>query len=765
MRRRVSVPKRKPFRISLQWALFIFSCLALLSAISAFLLALSIHWHPNAADSQVQRTTTHFQDTAVGTSDGSFLPLTAYLEPPLQAATPLPPRVKIPLKKVQYPQVKTCLDIPNLFPVHHAKADDDKFGPNVGKLKSLYEIREEYAKVCPVDADPFLPWIHDLFLSSNYQFVEFVAHNKRRCRTDPSFGMPDLKNLEPQVALMQSVPIKRLDPEDELLRGLEPKDRQHRYRLASLEDADPDTLETRFICHFHHVSNSGERSFLGETFSAFPYNYEDVNYRKGPRLKPMLTRPENAEDFNGAHNDQVWNSVFHFRCPVPENVQSMLRDGATRQTPNGVLPGLYMDLVPIRTPPRETKEGYSPYRKDPAFDPSTQWGQNHLLPRVQDSGRWTNIPIGCRSPVDRREKKSVTLTDKKDYLVGCLWASAAFTTRGPNAALDTSTAMRLLEWLAFHLYIAKLDHVYIYDNTEAHTDTVSLQPIIDLFPPNRITRIPWKHRVCNNNFKGGERSSQYSAEASCRIRYGPSTEWMIFFDTDEYLIPQGNWTDLQDWLRTSTKTGAISKETKILSFFQTRPFPRVDFMEPYYNHGGGCGETVDSAKCLTKRESATFLETYDCETTPLPKPNFGWRAQKQIYQPEYVLNHFVHYTMVTQRANVHPDERIPAFLQRAPYERRVNELTEAFMLHAKTKPPAQTQGWKRICAAALQSSGKQTCPVGIPWPLNVTTTNQEPVLNEDGYSFNCYQHSKIQNHLVPRLREILKPLQAQYKEK
>ncbi|KAL3936430.1 MAG: hypothetical protein SGBAC_008248, partial [Bacillariaceae sp.] len=335
MRRRLTVPRRKPLRISLQLALFIFSCLALLLALSIFFLALSIH-------SQVPTsspTTSHVQDTtAAGLSrDGSFLPLTAYLEPPLENnILPLPHRVNMPLKKVQYPQVKTCLDMPNLFPVHHAKADDDKYGPNVGRLKSLYENRDEYAKVCPVDADPFLPWIHDVFLSSDYHTVDFVAHNKRRCRTDPSF-MADLENLEPQVALLQSVPIKRLHPEDELLRGLvEPKDKQYRYRLASLEDADPDTLETRFICHFHQVNISGEKLLLGETFSIFPYNYEDVNFRKGPRLKPMLTRPENEKDVNGAHNDQVWN--------IPENLQSILRDGITHQSPDIVMPGLYLDL-------------------------------------------------------------------------------------------------------------------------------------------------------------------------------------------------------------------------------------------------------------------------------------------------------------------------------------------------------------------------------------------------------------------------------------
>lgn len=61
----------------------------------------------------------------------------------------------------------------------------------------------------------------------------------------------------------------------------------------------------------------------------------------------------------------------------------------------------------------------------------------------------------------------------KDYLVGCTWASAAYTTRGDDN-LDTSTSERMLEWLTYNLEVAGFDHIYIFDNTAAYTDTTSL---------------------------------------------------------------------------------------------------------------------------------------------------------------------------------------------------------------------------------------------------------------------------------------------------
>ena len=128
---------------------------------------------------------------------------------------------------------------------------------------------------------------------------------------------------------------------------------------------------------------------------------------------------------------------------------------------------------------------------------------------------------------------------------------------------------RLLEWLTNHLYVVNMDQIYVYDNSGANTDVFSLANVTNLFPRDKVTRIDWPFRVCNNNIPAhwntGERSSQYSAEASCRLRFGPFTEFLASFDTDEYLTPMGKWTDLRQWL-----TEGVKPETNILSFWSTK---------------------------------------------------------------------------------------------------------------------------------------------------------------------------------------------------
>jgi hypothetical protein len=807
-------PKRKPLRISLHRALCLLSLFVLATTIFFFVIAfhtlnkeaekekdslvasVSQPFEPKRnrsiqADTRQERATANIQQQPppqddkllvqqylLRTVNQTFLPLMAHVEPPLQTGiSPLPVRTKGPLRSYAYPnKIRSCQDVQNNWPVDHPKELDTTFGPNVGQLQSLYPLRDAYAaQICPVDADPFLPWIQDVFASVDGLFIEFIAHNKRRCRTAPITFADDLANLEPQVAIMQSVPVKRLttDEQQRLVPGWNAQDQHtHRYRLASLEEADEDGRETRFLCHFHSLrimedGSSVQKVVLGETLSVFPYNYEHANFRKGPKPHPMLTRPKDAQDVHGAHNEQVWNSILHFKCPVPPELQEIVQSGDSVDHLN--IPSIYLDLVPIRTPARETREGYCPQVPSSSFDPHKEWGIMHVLPTVEESGRWANIPL-ChppaksivKTPKQSQEAMGVSESPKQHYLVGCLWASAAFTTRGVGATMDTSTSERLLEWLVYHLYIAKLDHVYVYDNTEAHTNTTSLQPVLDLFPPDRVTSIPWKHRVCNNNRpahnNAGERSSQYAAEASCRVRYGPTTEWLVSFDTDEYLIPQGNWSNLQEWLKESVKSGKIGKNTHILSFFQTRALPNVQYMEPYMDDDK-CGATIDesSSKCLTKRSEATFLQAYDCESTPLPKPDFGWRAKKQIYRPSFVLNHFVHYSTVTARIHDAPDEASPPFLQRKPWERRVGEVDEAFMLHTKTTSPPATLNWRDHC----QDPNKpKQCPVGIVWPLG----GAKPTVTRDGLARNCYQHERIQKKLASKLQTILEPLRKQYFE-
>jgi hypothetical protein len=175
--------------------------------------------------------------------------------------------------------------------------------------------------------------------------------------------------------------------------------------------------------------------------------------------------------------------------------------------------------------------------------------------------------------------------EKTHFLVACVWASHSFSTRGQADDADSSTAGRLREFLSYHLRIAGFDHVYVYDNSDAtsSSNNNTLADVTGMFSPRLVTRIPWPHRVCNNNppaaANPGERSSQYAAESSCRARYGPDTTWMATLDVDEYLLPTGErWKTLRQWLEHVTSDEG---DTKILNFYQTRALPNVDLMVPY----------------------------------------------------------------------------------------------------------------------------------------------------------------------------------------
>jgi hypothetical protein len=564
-----------------------------------------------------------------------------------------PLRTQFPdsLKKYTYEQLRKCSDVPSKLPVNQPVELNSAY-KNTNNRTPLLTKKFHYAKYCPVDADPYLPWIHDIFPStmnletSRVEHVEIIAQNKRRCNTDENRFANDLKNLEPQVAIMQPVPIKRISshearflapelwssqPHQSLANSssslydsiiVDSRASVSRYRLATYEDADKNSQETRFICRFHTLDfGEGNEStlrkvILAETLSVFPYNYEYVAWRKDSF--PMLSKGG-----SGANNC-FWNSVQHFRCPIPSHLQqivghdkSVINDAAT----------VYLDLVPIRTRVRLGNEEYftedmaGDYVEQSSFDPKREWGEAHVLPEVEASGRWENIPLCAspmpgRSPNDELNVKDLAAAEsvnvsvpKKHTLMGCVWASATFTARG-NSPVDSSPSSRLFEWLTYHLYVANMDHIYVYDNSGAHTNEISLLNITNLFPRNRVTRIDWPFAVCNNNSpthaNAGERSSQYAAEASCRLRFGPFTDFLASFDIDEYLIPMGNWTNLKQWI-----AEGVDKNTNILTFKSARASPNYDYMQPYWD-GGECGINETNANCVIQRPDALYLETYNC---------------------------------------------------------------------------------------------------------------------------------------------------------
>jgi hypothetical protein len=461
--------------------------------------------------------------------------LAAYLEETDQSqweTRPLPSRTPkaADLTKRQYPRLNSCSKLMEQWPV------DDS----------------------PVDEDPFLPWIHDVFPTHDGKFIQFVAQNKNRCHTGTTDEEEAILHwMKPQTALFEHIPLKRLS--------------DGRYRLSSHEDADPESVSTRFICKF---KPSGDI-----TFSSFNNDYEWVSYRKGQRK--MFER-------DGRDIKQIHTSQLLFKCPVPPALQEKIRDGSSVVDDWA---SIFVDVIPIRSPPRYGYPGeFLPPKYDErkeknikigTFDPQKEWGVNHILPDLEDSGRWINIPI-CKPSLMTYEPKALEIDSvdpplevgefsKKHHLVSCLWASAGYTTRGHRFAINDGQR-RLIEWITFNKMLG-FDHFYIYDNTAAFTAETSLQPVANMFPED-VTIVKWPSKVCNNNPNNvdspGERSSQYAAESSCQLRFGPHVKWIGQFDIDEYLVPMGNYTSLLPLLSKLDEEG-----TKILSFGSWRSWPRA----------------------------------------------------------------------------------------------------------------------------------------------------------------------------------------------
>lgn len=412
------------------------------------------------------------------------------------------------------------------LPARKTKASElDVMEFDVSSCKKLPEQWPINENVAPTNKDPFLPWIHDVFPTADGKFIQFVAQNKRRCQSGRRKN--DIKKfMQPNIALFQHVPIQRINVEG---------DKKTQYRLTSHEQADEDGVETRFICRF---KPSGE-----ETLSVFNFNYDFHTLRKA--YSGTFTE-------EGFDNHMIWSSQFLFRCPVPPSLQEDIKSGRTVMNDYA---SLFVDLIPIRTPPRFGKPTrYLPPRlfdEKNDWDVEKEWGQSHILPAIEDSGRWENIPI-CKpslmtypdeaemqsdesddSAIKEHDEKMLAIAEsgkKKHEIIACTWTSAAFKTRGGRTSVNDGQ-QRLRQWLEFNRIVG-VDHVYIYDNSGSFSSETDLKPVTDLFP-GYVTRVNWPAQVCNNNRGNadnkGERSSQYAADASCRLRFGAHSTWLASY--------------------------------------------------------------------------------------------------------------------------------------------------------------------------------------------------------------------------------------------
>ncbi|KAL7538511.1 hypothetical protein ACHAXR_008612 [Thalassiosira sp. AJA248-18] len=685
--------------------------------------------------------------------------LSAYMEPSSSTAiwyddpssekpnpkAPLPMRhiraqnlTRLMFPRISYTSFDTtstiCNNIPSLLPI-------DDFGSTI--------------------RDPYLPWIHDMFISHDGNDVNIVAQNRRRCHKG-KFHNQDLKHWEGQVALFQPVAIKRVNAANNTNSNYN-RDESVQYRLSTHKDADSDGIETRFLCRFKSLDYTQQTmTYQGETLSTYPFNYEFVNWRK-----QKYTMVE-----DGKEQTFFWLSPLMINCPIPTHLQS-----ATNSN-------LLLDIIPIRTPTRRNdRDGFFFHKGHGgpmSFDAAKMWGENHTLPKAEDSGRWENLPVCGLKKMSAVVPKSIetdretagkefnTMPTKKPHrLVACTWTSALHQRRG-NERRITDGKARLREWIAFNLQVG-FDHVYVFDNTGANAtifrlknevdpdagDATSngdqhrihddLSSVTDLFPPSQVTRIDWPATICNNNRPAhndpGERSSQYAAEAACRTRYGPYTDWMASMDPDEYFVPMGNYTSWKEIL------DKVDKEEgrKVLKFRSTRARPLLSTLVPTYDEGAEeCTHEMakEHNQCLVKSEEKTYLETYNCEYIKSPKPERFARAMTDLAtEKQHTKGNFVKVATTNQKM-----------------ERFVDELEEGVLIHAKTTVPAETFSREKMCKLNAPSH----CLVGIPCPDDLPFSDalhtKNVFHNEKGEFCNCWTNRKVEKYWLPKLNDELRQI-------
>ncbi|KAL7445960.1 hypothetical protein ACHAXH_009608 [Discostella pseudostelligera] len=675
----------------------------------------------------------------------------------LMPKIPLPKRTltsqnltRIMFPTMSYPSMdatsKICSNVPSLLPI-------DEFGSSI--------------------MDPYLPWIHDLFISHDGTNVHIIAQNKRRCHKG-KLHTSEMKFWEGQVALFQPVAIKRLNATTNTRAARYGNSGGVRYHLSTHEEADPDGVETRFICRFKSVDYTQQTvTYQGEALSTYPFNYEFVNWRK----KKSTMVEDNKEQ------SYFWLSSLLINCPIPIHLQS-----APPLT-------LMLDIIPIRTPVRRNdRDGlffHEGHGGPMTFDAAKMWQRNHVLPDAASSGRWENLPICALKKPQLQSALSnspqLVIPAQKPYrLVACTWTSAQHQRRGNERRIYDGKS-RLREWIAFNLQVG-FDHVYVFDNTGANStifrlknevdndnrarngdfeDSIDsgLSSVTDLFPTSQVTRIDWPATVCNNNRPAhddpGERSSQYAAEAACRTRYGAHTDWMASMDPDEYFVPMGKYTNWKEILDKIDREEGL----KILKFRSTRARPLLELLTPTYDEGAKeC--TRDMARehnqCLTKRDDKTYLETYNCEYIKTPKPERFARAMKQLYRPDYVISHFVHYSTVTTDLATEKQHTKGKFHQQITannkIERFVDESNEGILIHAKTTVPAETFSREELCAL----NSPNPCLVGIPCPDDLPFNDELHQKNvfhdEKGEYCNCWMNRKVERYWVPKLMDAMDKL-------
>ena len=154
---------------------------------------------------------------------------------------------------------------------------------------------------------------------------------------------------------------------------------------------------------------------------------------------------------------------------------------------------------------------------------------------------------------------------------------------------------------------------------------------------------------------------------------------------------------------------------------------------------------------LSVKKNTTILEAYNCDRQKPGEKGRTMPAEKQIYKADYVKQHFIHYSTITESSNLDRNEFVKKFGNKRAFPDKLSrfsdEVNEALMLHSKSIARQDTAGWKDIC------SGQKTgmCRIGFPWPEDGSNATAD----KDGWLHNCYVNPKIDNYFAPKLQASL----------
>lgn len=232
-------------------------------------------------------------------------------------------------------------------------------------------------------------------------------------------------------------------------------------------------------------------------------------------------------------------------------------------------------------------------------------------------------------------------------------------------------------------------------------------------------------------------------------------DWIGQFDPDEYFVPMGDYntaTELLDKLE--------MEDTRMINFGSWRAWPRKDFL-------GEIHKIEDNKICWSSEPcfnlqvpmEFTMLQAYNCDRNKPGEKQTVMPAEKQFYRPDYVLQHFVHFSVATvlSEKNKTEYEKEKPWGHRPfpdPRQRFADEVTEGLMIHSKAVAIQDTAGYERVCHInntdpSISKRKRGLCRLGIPWPDELGAVNA----TTDGWAYNCFVNRKVEDVLIPKLNE------------